>query len=79
MSLDPKQVKHIATLARLKVADSELPGLANELNGIMTWIEVVAAPSQPWPAPAQDPTRHRKPRRHQRQARPRRRLIKAGS
>jgi aspartyl-tRNA(Asn)/glutamyl-tRNA(Gln) amidotransferase subunit C len=39
MSLDPKQVKHIAVLARLKVADSELAGLANELNGIMTWIE----------------------------------------
>jgi aspartyl-tRNA(Asn)/glutamyl-tRNA(Gln) amidotransferase subunit C len=39
MSLDPKQVKHIATLARIKVPDSDLPGLANELNGIMTWIE----------------------------------------
>jgi aspartyl-tRNA(Asn)/glutamyl-tRNA(Gln) amidotransferase subunit C len=39
MSLDPKQVKHIATLARIKVQDAELPGLAGELNGIMTWIE----------------------------------------
>ena len=39
MSLDPKQVKHIATLARIRVADAELPGLVNELNGIMTWIE----------------------------------------
>jgi aspartyl-tRNA(Asn)/glutamyl-tRNA(Gln) amidotransferase subunit C len=39
MSLDPKQVKHIATLARIRVEDAELPGLVNELNGIMTWIE----------------------------------------
>jgi aspartyl-tRNA(Asn)/glutamyl-tRNA(Gln) amidotransferase subunit C len=39
MSLDQKQVKHIATLARIRVADAELPGLVNELNGIMTWIE----------------------------------------
>jgi aspartyl-tRNA(Asn)/glutamyl-tRNA(Gln) amidotransferase subunit C len=39
MSLDPKQVKHIATLARIKVPEADLAGLANELNGIMTWIE----------------------------------------
>ena len=39
MSLDPKQVKHIATLARIKVPESDLAGLADELNGIMTWIE----------------------------------------
>jgi len=39
MSLDPKQVKHIATLARIKVPESDLAGLAQELNGIMTWIE----------------------------------------
>ena len=39
MSLDPKQVKHIATLARIKVPESDLAGLATELNGIMTWIE----------------------------------------
>jgi aspartyl-tRNA(Asn)/glutamyl-tRNA(Gln) amidotransferase subunit C len=39
MSLDPEQVKHIATLARLRVPESDLAGLAGELNGIMTWIE----------------------------------------
>jgi len=39
MSLDPKQVKHIATLARIRVPEAELAGLAGELNGIMTWIE----------------------------------------
>ena len=39
MSLDPKQVKHIATLARIRVAESDLAGIADELNGIMTWIE----------------------------------------
>jgi aspartyl-tRNA(Asn)/glutamyl-tRNA(Gln) amidotransferase subunit C len=39
MSLDPKQVKHIATLARIRVPEADLAGLADELNGIMTWIE----------------------------------------
>jgi len=39
MSLDPKQVQHIATLARIRVPEAELAGLAGELNGIMTWIE----------------------------------------
>jgi aspartyl-tRNA(Asn)/glutamyl-tRNA(Gln) amidotransferase subunit C len=39
MSLDSKTVAHIATLARIKVREEELAGLAQELNGIMTWIE----------------------------------------
>ena len=39
MSLGTKDVAHIATLARLRVPESELPGLAKELSGIMTWIE----------------------------------------
>ena len=39
MSLDTKAVANIATLARIRVPDSELPGMVKELNGIMTWIE----------------------------------------
>lgn len=39
MSLDSKTVAHIATLARLRVPAEELPALAKELSGIMTWIE----------------------------------------
>lgn len=39
MSLDSKTVAHIATLARIRVPEADLPGLAQELNGIMTWIE----------------------------------------
>ena len=39
MSLDSKTVAHIATLARIRVPESELAHLAQELNGIMTWIE----------------------------------------
>ena len=39
MSLDSKTVAHIATLARIKVPEAELAALANELSGIMTWIE----------------------------------------
>ena len=39
MSLKPTDVAHIATLARIKVPESELPGLAQELNGILQWVE----------------------------------------
>ena len=39
MSLDSKTVAHIAMLARIKVPEAELPALAQELSGIMTWIE----------------------------------------
>ncbi len=39
MSLDKDTVARIARLARLKVPDEELVPLANELNGIMSWIE----------------------------------------
>jgi len=39
MSLDTKTVAHIATLARIRVPESDLPGLAKELSGIMSWIE----------------------------------------
>lgn len=39
MSLDSKTVAHIATLARIRVPEADLPGLARELSGIMTWIE----------------------------------------
>ena len=39
MSLDKDTVARIARLARLKVPDDELAPLANELSGIMSWIE----------------------------------------
>jgi len=39
MSLDKDTVARIARLARLKVPDDELGPLADELNGIMSWIE----------------------------------------
>lgn len=39
MSLDSKTVAHIAMLARIKVPEAELAALAQELSGIMTWIE----------------------------------------
>lgn len=39
MSLDKQTVARIARLARLKVPDEELDGLAKELSGIMDWIE----------------------------------------
>jgi aspartyl-tRNA(Asn)/glutamyl-tRNA(Gln) amidotransferase subunit C len=39
MSLDTKAVANIATLARIRVPEADLPGMVKELNGIMTWIE----------------------------------------
>jgi aspartyl-tRNA(Asn)/glutamyl-tRNA(Gln) amidotransferase subunit C len=39
MSLDAATIRRIANLARIRVEDHELASLANELNGILGWIE----------------------------------------
>jgi aspartyl-tRNA(Asn)/glutamyl-tRNA(Gln) amidotransferase subunit C len=39
MSINHQTVRRIARLARIKVTDEEVPRLANELNGILGWIE----------------------------------------
>ena len=39
MALDSSTVKKIAFLARIKVPDSDLDGLADELNNIIGWVE----------------------------------------
>jgi len=39
MSLDPATVRRIATLARIRVEEDEIPRLQAELNGILGWIE----------------------------------------
>jgi len=39
MSVDAKTVRKIAHLARLEVAEERLAPLADELNGILHWIE----------------------------------------
>lgn len=39
MPLDKDTVKTIAFLARIKVPDAELAGLAQELSGILGWVE----------------------------------------
>jgi aspartyl-tRNA(Asn)/glutamyl-tRNA(Gln) amidotransferase subunit C len=39
MSLDPATIRRIATLARIRVEDAEVPTLQAELNGILGWIE----------------------------------------
>ena len=39
MSLDPATVRRIAKLARLHVEEEDLPRLAQELGGILGWIE----------------------------------------
>jgi len=42
MSLDRKAVAHIATLARIRVPESDLDGLAGELSTILGWVEQLA-------------------------------------
>jgi aspartyl-tRNA(Asn)/glutamyl-tRNA(Gln) amidotransferase subunit C len=39
MALDGAAVAHIASLARIRLADSELEPLAEELSQILTWVE----------------------------------------
>ncbi|GIK99275.1 MAG: aspartyl/glutamyl-tRNA(Asn/Gln) amidotransferase subunit C [Alphaproteobacteria bacterium] len=39
MSLDRKAVAHIATLARIRVPESDLDGFAGELSTILDWVE----------------------------------------
>jgi aspartyl-tRNA(Asn)/glutamyl-tRNA(Gln) amidotransferase subunit C len=39
MAIDAATVKKVASLARLREPDDRLEALAEELNGILTWIE----------------------------------------
>jgi aspartyl-tRNA(Asn)/glutamyl-tRNA(Gln) amidotransferase subunit C len=39
MALTEKEVQHVATLARIRLAPEELPHYTNEVNGILKWIE----------------------------------------
>jgi aspartyl-tRNA(Asn)/glutamyl-tRNA(Gln) amidotransferase subunit C len=39
MSLDPATVRRIASLARIRVEETEIAHLQAELNGILGWIE----------------------------------------
>ena len=40
--MDTKTVRNIATLARMRVADDQLEGLAGELSAIIGWVEQLA-------------------------------------
>ena len=42
MSLDPATVRRIAKLARIRVADEDVPRLQGELNSILGWIELLS-------------------------------------
>ena len=39
MSVDEKTVRRVARLARIKVADTDLPKLAGELNAMLAFVE----------------------------------------
>ena len=42
MSVDTKQVRHIAKLARIAMSDAEVDALVPELNQILGWVEHLA-------------------------------------
>jgi aspartyl-tRNA(Asn)/glutamyl-tRNA(Gln) amidotransferase subunit C len=42
MSVSAEQVRHIAHLARIAVADDEIEHLQGELNAILAWVEQLA-------------------------------------
>ena len=39
MSVDTKQVRHIAKLARIAMSDAEVEAMVPELNNILNWVE----------------------------------------
>jgi aspartyl-tRNA(Asn)/glutamyl-tRNA(Gln) amidotransferase subunit C len=39
MSVDDKTVRHIATLARIAIAEEQVASMAKELSGILSWVE----------------------------------------
>lgn len=39
MALDPDTVRRIAALARLQIAEAQIGPLADELSGILRWVE----------------------------------------
>jgi len=39
MSVDEKTVRRIATLARISLAEEQILPMAQELNGILSWVE----------------------------------------
>jgi aspartyl-tRNA(Asn)/glutamyl-tRNA(Gln) amidotransferase subunit C len=43
MSVDTKQVRHIAKLARIAMSDGEVEALVPELNAIIGWVEQLSA------------------------------------
>lgn len=43
MSLDSATVRRIASLARIRVEEAELPRVQSEINGILGWIEQLQA------------------------------------
>lgn len=42
MSVDTKQVRHIAKLARIAMSDAEVAAMVPELNNILGWVEQLA-------------------------------------
>jgi aspartyl-tRNA(Asn)/glutamyl-tRNA(Gln) amidotransferase subunit C len=43
MAISEEQVRHVATLARLKLTDDEVTTLQQELSGILTQVERISA------------------------------------
>ncbi len=43
MSIEDSDIKKIAHLARISIAEEDIPGYATELTNIMTWVEQMNA------------------------------------
>ncbi len=43
MSVDVKQVRHVAKLARIAMSDAEVDALVPELNNILGWVDQLSA------------------------------------
>ena len=43
MSVNAKQVRHVAKLARLAMSDAEVDALVPELNNILGWVDQLSA------------------------------------
>ena len=64
MSLQEKDVAHIAKLARIKLSKEELPHYTKELSGIMNWIEQLSQVDTDDVNAVASVTKHSLPMRH---------------
>ena len=63
MAIDIETVRRIAALARIRLGEDELPAYAEELSGILAWIEQLNEVDTAGVPPASEAAPHRLPLR----------------